>query len=66
MPKMKTHASSKKRFKVTGSGNLKVSKPGTRHLAPGKTQKQKRHMRKQEIVSTSDVKRIRKQLANIL
>ena len=66
MTKMKTHASSKKRFRVTGSGQLKVSRPGTRHLAPGKTHKQKRHLRKQELVATSDTRRIKKQLVNIL
>ena len=32
MPKMKTHKASKKRFRVTGTGKLKRSKAGKRHL----------------------------------
>ena len=39
MPKMKTHSGTKKRFKITGSGKVKRWRPGTSHLAPGKTQK---------------------------
>ena len=42
MPKMKTHAGTKKRFKVTGSGKFKRSRAGNQHLAPEKTQKQTR------------------------
>ena len=37
MPKMKTHSGTKKRFKITGNGNVKRWRPGTSHLAPGKT-----------------------------
>jgi large subunit ribosomal protein L35 len=62
MPKMKTHCGMKKRFHVTASGAIKRGKPGNRHLAPGKTQKQKRHLRKFDTVCTSDIKRIHEQL----
>ena len=65
MPKMKTHSGTKKRFKITGNGNVKRWRPGTSHLAPGKTQKQTRHLRKEAAVSTSDLRRIRQQVANI-
>ena len=65
MPKMKTHAGTKKRFKVTGSGKFKRSRAGNQHLAPGKTQKQTRHLRKEAAVCTSDLRRIRQQVANI-
>lgn len=65
MPKMKTHSGTKKRFKITGSGHIKRGRPGTSHLAPGKTQKRIRHLRKAATISASDLKRIRKQLANI-
>ena len=65
MPKMKTHAGTKKRFKITGTGVVRRSRPGTSHLAPGKTQKRIRHLRKESTVAISDIRRIRQQIANI-
>lgn len=59
MPKMRTHAGTKKRIKVTGSGEFKRGRAGNRHLAPGKTQKQKRQIRKFSLVTSSDKKRIK-------
>lgn len=65
MPKMRTHSASKKRFKFTASGLVKRGRPGTSHLAPGKTQKRIRHLRKAGLVSASDLKRIKKQIATL-
>ena len=65
MPKMRSHSSSKKRFKITGSGRVKRGQAGIRHLAPATTSKQSRHLRKFALVSTSDLRRIRQQIANI-
>lgn len=65
MPKMRTHSGTKKRFKITGSGKVKRSRPGSSHLAPGKTQKRIRHLRRAGFVCLSDLKRIRQQIANI-
>ena len=65
MPKMRSHSGTKKRLKVTGSGEFKRQQAGTRHLAPGKTQKRIRHLRKSAAVCTSDQRRIRQQIANI-
>ena len=65
MPKMKTHRATKKRIKITGSGLVMRSRPGTSHLAPGKTQKRIRHLRKSTSVSSADLGRIKKQIANI-
>ena len=65
MPKMKTHSGTKKRFKITGNGKVKRWRPGTSHLAPGKTQKRIRHLRKESTVAISDIRRIRQQIANI-
>ena len=62
MPKMRTHAGTKKRFKVTATGKIKRSRAGNQHLAPGKTQKQTRQLRKFSTVTTVDAKRIRQQL----
>ena len=65
MPKMKSHSGTKKRLKRTASGKFKRSQAGTSHLAPGKTQKRTRHLRKSSTLSASDTKRIRQQLSNI-
>jgi large subunit ribosomal protein L35 len=45
MPKMKTHKSSKKRFRVTAGGKLKRRQSGKKHLLSHKTGKRKRHLR---------------------
>ena len=59
MPKMKTKRALAKRVKVTGSGKLKRSHAYTSHLAPRKTHKQKVHLRKSALVSSSDMKRLK-------
>ncbi len=59
MPKMKTKKGLAKRVKVTGTGKLKRGRAYTSHLAPRKTTKQKRHLRKAALVSKSDYKRIK-------
>ena len=65
MPKMRTHSGTKKRFKITASGQVRRSRPGTSHLAPGKTQKRIRHLRKEAGVSVSDMRRIGQQISNL-
>ena len=65
MPKMKTHSSTKKRLRFSGTGKVMRSRPGTSHLAPGKTQKRIRHLRKESSVKVADLHRIRQQIANI-
>ena len=59
MPKMKTHRGAAKRFKRTGTGKLKRHHAYTSHLAPRKTTKQKRHLKKSAMVSKSAYKRIK-------
>ncbi|GEK91433.1 50S ribosomal protein L35 [Alkalibacterium kapii] len=63
MPKQKTHRGSAKRFKRTGSGKLKRSHAKRSHMFANKTQKQKRKLRKSALVSDSDYKRIKQQVA---
>ena len=65
MPKMRSHSGTKKRFKVSGTGKIMRGRPGSSHLAPGKTQKRIRHLRKESTVSQADLGRIRQQIANI-
>ena len=45
MPKMKTHKSSRKRFRVSAGGKLKRSQAGKKHLNSHKTGKRKRQLR---------------------
>lgn len=59
MPKMKSHRGLAKRIKVTGTGKLKRGRAYTSHLAPRKTTKQRRQLRKASLVSNSDYKRIK-------
>jgi large subunit ribosomal protein L35 len=59
MPKMKTHSSAKKRFKLTGSGKIKRNRAGTRHLLRKKSKKAKLKLGHSTIVSPADAKRIK-------
>jgi large subunit ribosomal protein L35 len=45
MPKVKTNSSAKKRFKVTGSGQITMQKAFKRHILTKKSTKRKRSMR---------------------
>lgn len=59
MPKVKTHSSAKKRFKLTGSGKVKRFQAGTSHLLRKKTKKAKLNLRDSTLVSKADEKRIK-------
>jgi large subunit ribosomal protein L35 len=58
MPKMKTHRGAAKRVKVTGTGKLKRMRAYKSHILTKKTQKRKRRLRKSDLVSKGDAKRI--------
>jgi len=59
MPKMKSKRSAAKRFKPTGSGNVKRSHAFAGHILTKKTTKRKRNLRKSTLVSNSDEKNIK-------
>jgi large subunit ribosomal protein L35 len=59
MPKMKTHKSSAKRFRVKKSGKVLRSKANKSHILTKKTAKRKRNLRKSTTVSSADIKRVR-------
>ncbi len=50
MPKVKTNSSAKKRFKVTGTGEITFQKAFKRHILTKKSTKRKRAMRMKGIV----------------
>lgn len=62
MPKQKTHSSSKKRYKVTGTGKFLRSQAFTSHILTKKSPKRKRKLRKTTLVSAQDAKRLRRLL----
>lgn len=58
MGKMKTHKGSAKRFKRTGTGKLRRMQMGVTHMTGKMSSKRKRNLRKSELVSKGDQKRI--------
>jgi large subunit ribosomal protein L35 len=50
MPKVKTNSSAKKRFKVTGTGEITFQKAFKRHILTKKSTKRKRGLRKDGVV----------------
>lgn len=62
MPKVKTHSSSKKRFKKTKSGLIKRTQAYRRHHAWAKSSKRVRQLRAESYVHSSQEKNISKLL----
>ena len=62
MPKMKTHSSAKKRFKVTGTGKIKRKHAFKSHILTKKETKQKRNLTHSALVSSADMNRVEKML----
>ncbi len=52
---MKTNKSVASRFSVTGTGKLKRSRPGKRHILTKKTSKRKRQLRRPGLVDVSQL-----------
>jgi len=64
MPKMKTKSGAAKRFKVTGSGNLKRKRAFRSHLLTKKSSPRKRHLAVSRLVLVNkrDIKSVEKML----
>jgi large subunit ribosomal protein L35 len=54
MPKVKTNSSAKKRFKLTGTGEISFQKAFKRHILTKKSKKRKRAMRQKGIVGDTN------------
>ncbi len=63
MPKMKTKASAKKRFKLTGTGKIKRKHAFKSHILTKKTTKQKRNLTATGLVDKADLKNMKLCLA---
>lgn len=62
MPKMKTHKSASKRFKVTGKGKLRRLKQGRSHLRRKKSKRSKRQLQQDVKIDPVNIKRIERLL----
>lgn len=56
MPKTKTRKAVKARFKLTGTGKLKRTRPGRRHILTKKRPKRKRNLAKPRLVDEGQLK----------
>ena len=55
MPKQKTHSGAKKRFKITGSGQLKTQQAGMRHNLEHKSSRRTRRLNQDQVLSKADI-----------
>ena len=62
MPKQKTHSSSKKRFKVTGTGKVLHKQSFRSHILSKRPTKRMRHLRHSAVASEANAKVIRKMI----
>ena len=62
MPKMKTHRGAAKRIKKTARGKLKRIRAFKSHILTKKDRKRKRRLRKSDLVSGADSKRLNRML----
>ncbi|MEB3287977.1 MAG: 50S ribosomal protein L35 [Vampirovibrionales bacterium] len=62
MPKMKTHKSSRKRFKVTGTGKIMFEKAFRGHLNVKKSSSRKRRLDGLKVISTANENKLSLQL----
>jgi len=62
VPKLKTHRGAKKRFKLTASGKIKRGHSHARHILTKKTTKRKRKLDQSDLVSRSDLAKVKKML----
>ena len=57
MPKMKTHKSAAKRYKITANGKVKYKKQGLRHILTKKSTKRKRNLRHRGVLHAVEARR---------
>ena len=62
MPKLKTHKGAAKRFRTTATGKIKRGHSHARHILTKKTNKRKRYLDVDVMVSKGDQKRVERML----
>ena len=63
MPKQKTKSGAKKRFKLTGTGKIRMNHAFKRHILTKKTTKQKRNLTNAAYVHDADMSNVKRMLA---
>lgn len=58
MPKMKTHRGAAKRFHKTASGKIKRQRAFGNHIMTKKTRERKRRLRRADLISKADTRRV--------
>ena len=53
--KLKTKRAAAKRYRVTGSGKIRMGRKGKRHIFTGKSRKVKRQLKGSKLMSDADV-----------
>jgi large subunit ribosomal protein L35 len=64
-PKMKTRRGVAKRFSRTGTGKVKFSRKGKRHILSNKSRKRKRQLKRAETLATGDAQAIARMIPYI-
>lgn len=62
MPKMKTKKALEARFRLTGTGKLKRTRPGRRHILTKKSPKRKRQLARPALVDKTILKTYKRML----
>ena len=63
MPKMKSHKGARKRFKITGTGEVKRRRAFKSHILTKKTSKRKRRLRRAAMITVrGEAKRLKRLL----
>ena len=62
MPKMKTKSAAAKRYRVTGSGHVKVGRKGKQHCFSNKSRKRKRQLGGTKLLGDSDERMAKRML----
>ncbi len=60
MPKLKTKSGAKKRFRLTGTGKVRMNFAKKRHMLRRRSQKMKRKARGTQIMSAPDAKVVKR------
>ena len=64
-PKMKTRKGAAKRFSKTGTGKVKFSRKGKRHILSNKSRKRKRQLKRAETMTKGDAQAIARMIPYI-
>ena len=62
MPKIRSQRGASKRFKLTGKKKIKRNKAYASHILTKKSPKRKRNLRKSDLVSGSEERRVKRML----